>query len=152
MPDSDSSYEFGENLPREFRTTHWSVVLAAGQTGSEAAHTALESLCRVYWYPLYIHVRRRGHDAHAAQDLTQEFFARLLDKNGLATVDRTKGKFRTFLLVSMDNFLTNAWRDAHTQKRGAPLTFISREGQRADEPALQSPAPDLLPEELFTRQ
>lgn len=152
MPDSDSSYEFGESLPREFNTTHWSVVLAAGQTGSDAAHAALESLCRTYWYPLYAHVRRRGLDAHAAQDLTQEFFARLLDRNGIATVDRTKGKFRSFLLASMDNFLTNAWRDSHTQKRGGHLTFISLENQLPGEPALQAPSGELLPEQLFAKQ
>src|SRR4051812_9870833 len=83
-----------------FTTTHWSVVLAARQTKTPEATEALEKLCRAYWYPLYAFVRRRGHAPHDAQDLTQEFFARLLEKNYLGAVDPGKGKFRSFLLVA----------------------------------------------------
>src|SRR5213595_3191702 len=81
-----------------FATTHWSVVLAAGQTNTPHSTEALEELCRTYWYPLYAFVRRKGHSAHDAQDLTQAFFARLLGKNYVAQADRERGRFRTYLL------------------------------------------------------
>jgi RNA polymerase sigma-70 factor (ECF subfamily) len=110
-----------------FATTHWSVVLAAGRNDCPAAAEALERLCRAYWYPLYAHVRRRGHDHHAAQDLTQEFFARLLEKHWLEAVVPAKGRFRTFLLTAMDHLLANAWRDARAAKRGGGQTLLSLE-------------------------
>src|SRR5512143_4009562 len=84
--------------PKEFITTHWSVVLAAGQQESPQAADALEQLCRTYWYPLYAFVRRRGHSPHDTEDLLQGFFACFLEKEYLAKVDRTKGRFRSFLL------------------------------------------------------
>src|SRR5215471_9342383 len=84
----------------QFTTTHWSVVLSAGRRNSDTAVAALEKLCRSYWYPLYVFVRRRGYEAHEAQDLTQGFFARLLEKDYLSAVDRSKGKFRSFLLAA----------------------------------------------------
>src|SRR5437899_2808767 len=90
-----------------FTTTHWSVVLAAGHGAAPEADAALEKLCRTYLYPLYAYVRRQGHSAHDAQDLTQEFFARLLQKHYLGNVQREKGKFRSFLLASMNHFLAN---------------------------------------------
>src|SRR5262245_11502274 len=92
-----------------FRTTHWSVVLAAREEGSGGAPRALELLCRAYWYPLYAFVRRRGVPVVDAQDLTQEFFARLLQRDFLRNVAREKGKFRTFLLSSLNNFLVSEW-------------------------------------------
>src|SRR5262249_38138716 len=85
--------------PRVFATTHWSVVLAAGDTTSEPAQAALETLCRAYWYPIYVYVRRKGYGPDEAQDLTQEFFAQLIAKERLRLADRTKGRFRTFLLA-----------------------------------------------------
>src|SRR5215475_9112450 len=88
-----------------FATTRWSVVLAAGQTETPETRGAKETLCRAYWYPLYAYVRRRGHDEHSAKDLTQEFFARLLARNDFARLDRERGKFRAFLLASMNHFL-----------------------------------------------
>src|SRR2546421_11486784 len=108
-----------------FATTHWSVVLAAGIGDGISADKALETLCGAYWYPLYAFVRRRGYEAHDAQDLTQSFFARLLDKGYLSGVDRTKGKFRSFLLAALEHFLANEWRDAHAIKRGGKVKFIS---------------------------
>ena len=93
-----------------FGTTHWSVVLAAGRRSSPDARDALAALCRVYWYPLYAYVRRRGHPPEDAQDLTQAFFARLLEKNVADKADPTRGKFRSFLLVSLNHFLANEWR------------------------------------------
>jgi RNA polymerase sigma-70 factor (ECF subfamily) len=95
---------------REFHTTHWSVVLSAGDSAMPGAREALEQLCRTYWYPLYAYVRRRGHDAHEAQDLTQEFFARLLASGALKSVNPDNGRLRAFLLSSMNHFLANEWK------------------------------------------
>src|SRR5688572_1708189 len=92
-----------------FRTTHWSVVLAAGEETSPQSHQALENLCRAYWYPLYAWLRRQGRNTHEAQDLTQSFFAHLLGDRRLNRVHPNKGKFRSFLLASLKNFLANEW-------------------------------------------
>ncbi|HEY6166758.1 MAG TPA: sigma-70 family RNA polymerase sigma factor [Verrucomicrobiae bacterium] len=102
-----------------FHTTRWSVVLAARSEDAAHSSAALEHLCRTYWPPLYGYVRRLGHDMHDAQDLTQEFFARLLAKEWLHAADRDKGRFRTFLLVAMKRFLANEWDRARAQKRGS---------------------------------
>ena len=90
-----------------FTTTHWSVVLSARDQDSPQAVAALEKLCQTYWYPLYAYVRRQGHDEPSAKDLTQEFFARFLQKNRLDHVQREKGRFRSFLLASLKNFLSD---------------------------------------------
>src|SRR5688572_11729277 len=95
--------------PRVFGTTHWSVVLAAGEVESAPAQGALETLCRAYWYPIYIYVRRKGYKPDDAEDLTQEFFAQLIAKKHLRLADRNKGKFRTFLLATLDYFLAREW-------------------------------------------
>ena len=99
-----------------FRTTHWSVVLAAREGGAPQASQALETLCRTYWYPLYAFVRRRGVSIEDAQDLTQEFFARLLRHDFLRNVAREKGRFRSFLLTSLKNFLASEWRREQTAR------------------------------------
>ena len=101
-----------------FRTTHWSVVLEAREGATAGAPRALELLCRSYWYPLYAFVRRRGVSVADAQDLTQEFFARLLQRDFLRNVAREKGKFRTFLLSSLNNFLVSEWHRGQAAKRG----------------------------------
>jgi RNA polymerase sigma-70 factor (ECF subfamily) len=101
-----------------FVTTHWSVVLTAGITDTPRAQEALARLCRIYWRPLYVYVRRRGWSAHDAEDLTQEFFARLLERNDVATVSPERGKFRSFLLAAMNHFLADEWDKARAQKRG----------------------------------
>ena len=106
----------------QFTTTHWSVILAAARDQPSQSAGALEALCRVYWYPLYAYVRRRGHEAHEAEDLTQEFFSRILQSGFLRAVDPRKGKFRSFLLAAMEHFLANNWRDAH-----APEQLFERE-------------------------
>jgi len=93
--------------PSNFATTHWSLVLAARDRAEPGAPDALASLCGLYWYPLYAFIRRNGHGADEAHDLTQEFFARLLEKDFLAGVDRGKGKFRSFLLAACNHFLAN---------------------------------------------
>jgi len=116
-----------EPAARVFATTHWSVVAAAAEMSSEPARAALETLCRAYWYPIYVYVRRKGRGPEEAQDLTQEFFAQLIAKEHVRLVDRTKGKFRTFLLAMLDCFLAREWSRAHRQKRGGRFTFISLE-------------------------
>src|SRR5688572_2475057 len=102
---------------QSFATTQWSVVLKAGHANQPDAKSALASLCQSYWFPLYAYVRRRVKDASEAQDLTQEFFARLIEKDSLAGASPEIGRFRSFLLTSMKNFLANEWNKAHAQKR-----------------------------------
>ena len=116
--------------PGVFATTHWSVVLLAGQDSPPGAE-ALERLCRTYWYPLYVYVRRQGHSPEDAEDLTQIFFSRLLEKNYFAKADPGRGKFRTFLLGSLKNFLINEWKRAGRLKRGGDLTFLSFDANEA---------------------
>jgi DNA-directed RNA polymerase specialized sigma24 family protein len=107
-----------------FATTHWSVVLAAGQSTDAQGSKALEQLCRTYWYPLYAFVRRRGYTLEEAQDLTQEFFLRLLQKNRLSFADPCRGRFRSFLLSSVNHFLASEWDRTHAMKRGGRVTFL----------------------------
>lgn len=135
-----------------FLTTHWSVVLTAGGKDTTEALGALEELCRVYWYPLYAYVRRRGYSPPDAQDLTQEFFARLLERNWVARADQAKGRFRTFLLHALQRFLANEWDKVRALKRGGgqrsvPLQFETGESRYSAEPAdLRSP------EQVFERR
>src|SRR6201992_1869912 len=98
------------DAPKLFPHTRWSVVLAATQKTSPESAEALEAICRAYWYPLYAYVRRSGQPPHDAQDLTQEFFARLLEKRWLETADPDKGRLRTFLIVALKNFMAKEWR------------------------------------------
>src|SRR5438876_6969697 len=121
-----------EPASAQFATTHWSVVLAAGERELPQAAEALERLCRTYWYPLYVYVRRQGNSPEDAQDLTQSFFSRLLEKNYLAKADRDRGKFRTFLLGSLKNFLVNEWKRAGRLKRGGCGEFLSIDANVAD--------------------
>lgn len=134
-----------------FATTHWSAVLGAG-TDSLAASAALEELCRTYWYPLYAYVRRRGYDTHDAQDSTQEFFARLLEKNSLSAVHPRKGKFRSFLLASMNHFLAKEWRREQTQKRGGGQPAFSLDVSAAEDRYKFEPVDALDPEKIFERR
>jgi RNA polymerase sigma factor (sigma-70 family) len=142
----------GDSSPRWFVTTHWSVVLSAKQEPSTKADAALEMLCKTYWWPLYAFVRRRGYEAPDAQDLTQEFFARLLAKDFLRAVDRSKGKFRSFLLAAMEHFLAKEWRRSQTQKRGGEFKFVSINDETAEQPYLQVAASDQSPAKTFERQ
>ncbi len=135
-----------------FLTTHWSMVLAAREAASPQASEALEKLCRAYWWPLYAFVRQRGYNSPDAQDLTQEFFARLLEKNWLDSVDRTKGKFRSFLLAALKHFLAKEWRHSHAQKRGGQMALISLDEEGAEQQYLQVAAAGLSPEQLFEQQ
>ena len=115
-----------------FRTTHWSVVLSAQDKSSPQSDQALESLCRTYWYPLYAFVRRQGQSPADAEDLVQEFFARLLAKDYLAVVDREKGRFRTFLVMAMKRFLANEWDRLRTQKRGGGQAALPLDAAQAE--------------------
>src|SRR5438477_2498450 len=138
--------------PRVFATTHWSVVVAAGHEESPPARSALEKLCRAYWYPIYVYVRRKGYGADDAQDLTQEFFAQLISKHHLRLADRNKGKFRTFLLATLDYFLAREWSRAHRQKRGGQFSFISLDQQTPEERYRLEPADNDTPEKKFARE
>ena len=133
-----------------FTTTHWSVVLAAGLSESPQAAQALEQLCRTYWYPLYAYVRRRGHSPEDAQDLTQEFFSRLLRKDYLAQVDPGKGKFRSFLLAAISHFLANEWDRTNAVKRGGRVTFLALDHDSAEQ-RLAEISLERSPEQIFER-
>src|SRR5688500_10512379 len=111
-------------VPRAFPNTRWSAVLAARQRSSPESGAALEAICRAYWYPLYAYVRRYGHSPHDAQDLTQEFFCRLLEKRWLDAADREKGKLRSFLIVALKKFMSKKWRSASAQRRSGGLTQV----------------------------
>ncbi len=135
-----------------FKTTHWSLVLAAA--GSEDSHgrQALAEFCQVYWYPLYAFVRRQGHGPHDAQDLTQAFFTRLLEKDYLSDVDRSKGKFRSFLLVALKHFLLHEWARAKTLKRGGGHKLVSLDALAAETRYSREPADNITPERLFEQR
>jgi len=136
-----------------FSPTHWSVVLAAaGRSDSTHARDALEKLCRNYWLPIYAFVRRQGHNPPDAQDLTQEFFTRLLEHNYLAAVDREKGRFRSFLLASLKHFLANEWDKARAQKRGGGRAFISIDAAAAESSVSLEPADAVTADKIFERR
>src|SRR5437870_3572429 len=135
-----------------FTATHWSVVLMAGQTSSPQAAGALEKLCRTYWYPLYAYVRRKGHSPHDAQDLTQEFFARLLARNYLGTVGREKGKFRSFLLAALNHFMSDERDRARAAKRGGGKVLISLDEEDAETRYQADIASPLSPDKIFEKR
>jgi len=152
MPSSRDNPESGQENSARFATTHWSVVVAAGRHSSPQAREALATLCQTYWYPLYVFVRRQGFSAEESQDLTQEFFARLLEKDFLALVDREKGRFRSFLLAACKHFLSNERDKARTKKRGGGREPISIDVDHAEGRYRLEPAHDLTPEKLFERR
>ena len=133
-----------------FQTTHWSVVLTARDVSANGSK-ALEILCRDYWYPIYSHVRRRGHDPESAKDLTQEFFLRLLEKNWLQTAQREKGRFRTFLLCAIERFLSKEREKAGALKRGGNYLIVSWDNHIAEERFLREPQYQETPEKTFDR-
>jgi len=137
---------------RVFATTRWSVVLAVGDGESEPSRRALDALCGAYWYPIYAYVRRKGHLPEEAQDMTQDFFARLIARNDFRLADRAKGKFRGFLLSRLDYFLAREWKRAHRQKRGGQFTFISMNEHSPEERYQLEPADHDTPEKQFLRQ
>src|SRR5215475_343468 len=134
-----------------FTTTHWSVVLNAADSSLPNAQAALETLCRTYWYPLYAYVRRKGRTTEDAQDLTQEFFTRLV-KDKLVRQFRGEGKFRSFLLASLEHFLAKEWKRAHRQKREGSHTLISLDGEEAEKRFGLEPVDDATAETLYDRR
>jgi RNA polymerase sigma factor (sigma-70 family) len=134
-----------------FTTTHWSLVLAAGAEDVRGRE-ALARLCQVYWYPLYAFVRRQGCHPHDAQELTQEFFTRLLEKDYLGDVDRSKGKFRSFLLASMKHFLSKEWARSKTLKRGSGRIMVPLDALSAEDRYRREPEDLATPEKLFERR
>jgi len=139
-PDSERAY---------FNTTHWSIVESARKGEAEPAAQALAQLCSCYWYPLYSFVRRRGLNHHDAEDLTQSFFHRLLDRNFLQAVDYRKGRFRTFLLMALERFMANEWRRARALKRGGQVSLVSMNEAAANQRYLREPAAGLSPENIY---
>jgi RNA polymerase sigma factor (sigma-70 family) len=145
-----------ESRPRTevgvFATTHWSVVVSAGKTGSEAAFVALDKLCRAYWYPLFAYVRQRGYPEEEAKDLTQAFFAQLIRRNYVAAANPELGRFRTFLVSSLNHFLANEWKRGQAQKRGGGVEFISLDYVHEQEGRSLDPGHDATPERSYEKR
>lgn len=135
-----------------FATTHWTLVMDAADSQAEGATKALEQLCATYWYPLYAYVRRTGRNADEARDLTQEFFARVLEKKILKVADQQRGKFRTFLLTALKNFLAKEHEKAGRQKRGGGATHLSLDFQDAEGRYLHEPSHEQAPDLIFERE
>jgi RNA polymerase sigma-70 factor (ECF subfamily) len=151
---SSSERQEDSVLPKDgsFCPTHWTVVLAAGSADSVAARDALEKLCRAYWPPIYAFIRRQGHNPHDAQDLTQGFFARLLEKNSFAEADRAKGRFRSFLLGALKHFLANEWDKANALKRGGGQTLIPIDVASVETTCGFEPADHTMADKAFERR
>jgi len=151
---ADSLGTTGIEPPRRpaFVTTHWSVVLTAGRSDTTRAHEALSRLCETYWYPLYAFVRRRGQSPEDAQDLTQEFFARLLAHDWVSRADPQKGRFRSFLLSALNHFLANEWDKAQAQKRGGGAVLLPLDTAVAESRYCADAGNAMTPDRLYDRQ
>lgn len=147
-----SNAQPGTPRPDIFVTTRWTVVLAAGRRSAPSADAALEELCRTYWYPLYVFVRRRGYSREDAEDLTQEFFRRLLLKNYIEGLSGERGRFRAFLLAALKHFLANEWDRANREKRGGGAAPLPLNWQDADARYGGSLADNLSPDRLYDRE
>ena len=152
MPVKKSDQQFINPRLGRFNSTQWSLVLAAAERSTPESENALGALCAAYWPPLYAYIRRRGYEISEAQDLTQAFFARLLEKNYLGDANREKGKFRSFLLASLNHFLANEWDRKQAQKRGGGVTIIPLEMDSAEGYYRTDRADLLTPEKLFERR
>ena len=131
--------------------TQWTAVLAAGSRPSPESAAALERLCTLYWYPLYAFVRRSGYSPSDAEDLTQEFFARLLEHNWISAADPQKGRFRSFLLMIIKRFLANEWDRARALKRGGQVRFVPLEFNTAETRYSKEPVDTRTPDQVFER-
>ncbi len=150
---SPTSSDSGESKARlDFVTTKWTEVLAAQADDSLRAQAALEQLCRDYWPPLYSFVRRLGYAPQDAQDLTQEFFARLLEQRAIAKADPERGRFRSFLLASMKHFLGHEWEKARARKRGGRASMASLDLETAETRCMEAVSPDDTPDRAYDRQ
>jgi RNA polymerase sigma-70 factor (ECF subfamily) len=147
-----TSQDEGRPAAERFATTRWSLVVAAADTSSPQARDALTALCAAYWYPLYAFIRRQGYDAAEAEDLTQGFFTRLLEKDDLVDVDRRKGRFRSFLLASCKHFLANERDRARALKRGGGRKLFAIDSHDAEGRYSREPAHVETPERLFDRR
>jgi len=152
MSEEQPNQETQEGPARAFHTTHWSVVLAAGEEGSEQAAAALARLCQTYWFPIYAFIRKKGHSAEQAQDFTQEFFAGFLEKNYVAKAARERGRFRVFLMSSVENFLHNQHDRAQAQKRGGGRALLSLDYQDAEQRYQIEPVEESDPATIFEQQ
>ena len=152
MASPSDGVEPSSRPPGLFATTHWSVLLAAQHGDAPDARTALESFCRTYWYPLYAYVRRQGYSPDDAQDLTQAFFARLLEKNYLGQVGQQKGKFRSFLLAALRHFLSDQRDRARAAKRGGGAELLSLDAHEAEERYRLEPVDRMDAERIFERR
>jgi len=135
-----------------FATTHWTVVLAASRPSDPQARAALEELCRTYWFPLYAYVRRRGHTKEDAEDLTQAFFTRFLEKKYLDDLDSERGRFRAFLLAALKHFLANEWDKSQRQKRGGGVPHLSLDWHSADTQFQVAAVNQQSPDAAFDRE
>lgn len=135
-----------------FQTTHWSAIRAASSGDADRAPDALESICQSYWYPLYAFIRRFGHSTDDARDLTQEFFARCLNRNTFARADASRGRFRTFLLASVKHFLHEEWRKGQRAKRGGGECLVPLDTEAAEQRLAQEPAASTAPDLAFDRR
>jgi RNA polymerase sigma-70 factor (ECF subfamily) len=142
----------GTAVEPRFATTHWSVVLAAGHDSSPNAGEALETLCRNYWLPLYAYVRRKGHTPEKAQDLTQAFFERLLEQHTLSRARRERGRFRSFLLTSLQNFLGHEWEKERAAKRGGGRYVLSWDQVSAESSYQLEAVSELPPDKAFEKR
>jgi RNA polymerase sigma-70 factor (ECF subfamily) len=136
----------------DFSTTNWSVVLEAGRTDTGRAAIALERLCAKYWHPIYVFIRRRGSSHHEAEDLAQSFFSFLLEKETVKSADAKKGKFRSFLLASLNHFLLNEWDKRRTLKRGGHLEIVPLDEAAAEKRYHMDSVEQFSPEKLFDRR
>lgn len=152
MPHSLTDPKLTEYGAGQFPATQWDMVAAAALRSSPESEAALASLCEAYWYPVYAYVRRRGHAADDAQDLTQEFFTSLLEKGALRVADRARGRFRTFLLTALQNFLVKEWTKATAQKRGGGRAPLSLDFAMAEDRYMREPADDWTPERVYERR
>jgi DNA-directed RNA polymerase specialized sigma24 family protein len=142
----------GKEQSKSFATTEWSLVHAATATDSTASGEALESLCRRYWYPVYAEVRFVGHDFETARDLTQGFFAQLLERNALTVADPKRGKFRDFLKASLKNYLSHQGERDRAKKRGGGISTISLDFDDAEKMYALEASPTLTPEQVFDQR
>lgn len=149
-PASDTA-EHSDRSEGLFGTTQWSLILAAGGEDSPQAREAIEKLCRTYWYPVYAFVRKHGHGPDNAQDVTQEFFARVLQKGFLGEARPERGRFRWFLLSALRHFLANEWDKARAQKRGGGMRFLSLDQAAAEQRYAGELSDEETPERAYER-
>ncbi len=152
MSESEQSLSRTSTGDGWFKTTHWTVVLTAREKDGAAAREALASLCSTYWYPLYAFIRRQGSSPHEAEDLTQEFFLRFLERHSLGSVQPAAGKFRSFLLACLKNFLSNERERAQAQRRGGGHAPVPLDSADAETRYSLEPADSRTPEAVFERR